>query len=238
MLTQIYFNSVNSYILGVLNMKNGKMCKGIAILISGFAQSKSDIDYFMTRLSARLVEANYGTLQIDLYGHGDSWGEFEEVTGERIIYNVSDAIKYIEKMFGEIPKFVIARGVYGNIIANSSLSSLYEVVCINPTFNLNKFEREKYDKEIILFNELFEHKKYEDLIVAMGGEIPNTRALKISKIFVDDIFKSSINRCTDNVIVTFDENASIEEQAVCGFIRESEWQNNLIDKVVDKVRRI
>lgn len=86
---QISFNSANGKIVGLLDLpvlESGEKCP-IAIILHGIGDHKATP--FMSTVSDSLLNKGIGTLRIDLNGHGESDGNFTDMT---ISSEAADAI--------------------------------------------------------------------------------------------------------------------------------------------------
>src|SRR5690554_7464647 len=116
MINQVFLKSYNSHIMCILKSKYSiSEVKGVAVLLPGFSQNASDIDYFLTNLSNELNSQGYATIQVDLYGHGDSYGHLSDLDVQIVEYNILSVYEYAKKLYNDKPIIGISRGIYGNM---------------------------------------------------------------------------------------------------------------------------
>lgn len=241
MLFQKYLeSSKNEKILLVINGIPIEQAKGVAVLFPGFSQSKSDLDYFMTKLSKQLNFAGYIAALVDVYGHGDSYGDLENFEWNDFVRNAEDIHSFLSTEYSNLPKIMITRGIFGNIAMNKGLGDKYFLLCINPVANLEdtkgRFDHLSGKAD---FNELLkENEEWSFLFEAMGCEVSNICAQKIdanalksladySKIAQEDTFWS------DGIVLD-----NFEKQAKSCFAREPLWQDDLIEQITAKVEKM
>ena len=241
MLSQVYIKSYcNNHILCVLNaIANNK--KGVVVLVPGFSQSKSDMDYFMTRLANKLVDMGYDTVQVDLFAHGDSYGVLEKFTWEIFVQNLIDIYRYIDRNYKIRHKYLVTRGVFGNISMNTKLKELYDIICVNPIINIEKCIGMLNVKngEFAVNKLLSEDAKYEYLFNIMGSEITNVKGQSINYQLITSLLQYN-EILLDNIILTYDSSldTTLKEQAETCFVREFFWQESLIEKIIEKMEEM
>ena len=257
MRNQLYIKSAGTHIMCVMkSMCCLKDIKGAVILVPGFSQSSCDVDYFMTNLSNALNEKRYLTLQVDLYGHGDSYGDLSSINLQILRDNILSVIKYINNSRANMPIWGITRGIYGNLFCEDIIAyKLSGVICVNPVRINEKLQSYISHangniveiRDFILENTFFEH-----LFMLMGAELTNIRGQKININFLDEI-ANKIEKLhhPKNVILlsSYNENKKISEMNYSDikdkkidylsercFLRDPEWQLELINKIVKVVR--
>lgn len=257
MYNQIYIKSADTYIMCIVKVKCPvKEIRGAAILVPGFSESACDIDYFMTRLSNELNEQNYLTVQVDLFGHGDSYGDLSNLSIEIIRDNILSVYEYIIHSWKLLTVWGIARGFYGNIFCEKSFTTRFSgIICINPLkVNDNVSIGLKYRKNgvVEIRDIIYDNIVFQYLFVLMGAELTNVNGQKISVQFLDEIVhKIRELYDSENVIFLSSYNADkeickvsycdIEENRIeylserC-FLRDPEWQMKLIDKLIDVIK--
>ena len=98
MTKEISYNSPNGRISGLLDLPElgeKKKC-AIAILLHGIGDHKSTP--FMNTLSAGLLQKGIGTLRIDFNGHGESDGNFTDMTISSEVKDAVAAINYVKQL--------------------------------------------------------------------------------------------------------------------------------------------
>ena len=241
MLSQMYLeSSKKKNILYVINSMNEKQAKGIVLLIPGFSQSKSDVDYFMTKLANRLFLNGYITVQVDLYAHGDSYGSLEEFTWNDFVKNAEDINRYLTKKYKNLYQYMVTRGVYGNIAMNTELKNMFGLICLNPVNDVKQIKNifAIEDGEVEINKLLAEKEEYSQLFEVMGSEITNLRGQAISWSLLSTLSDYSMISLEDTVWSYDSALTSLKEQAKCNFIRDPVWQESLIDKLVERLEEM
>lgn len=98
MTKEIAYNSANGRISGLLDLPElgtKKKC-AIAILLHGIGDHKSTP--FMNTLSAGFLQKGIGTLRIDFNGHGESDGNFTDMTISSEVKDAVAAISYVKQL--------------------------------------------------------------------------------------------------------------------------------------------
>lgn len=252
MISQIYVKSADTYILCVEKTEyRRKDIVGVVVLLPGFSQSACDVDYFMTTLANELIRLGYITIQVDIYGHGDSYGDLSELSIEIVETNILSVYKYIKMTWKDKVIFAVSRGFYGNLLSTESISNKFEkIICINPVISkINLFDLTKYiENEILELSEILsENSIMNSFFISLGADLTNIRGQKIASDFLIDIFSSINNlRQYENVVIISSYNDQnklnriilseevafpIEYIAEHCFIRDPEWQTDLISEV-------
>ncbi len=92
---KIYFlNSKGDKLCGILSNPRTNKNGPIMILCHGIPSSKDN--FTSTHLEKLLNEKNIATLRFDLFGNGESEGNFEEITISECIDDIMQAIRYIK----------------------------------------------------------------------------------------------------------------------------------------------
>ena len=252
MISQIYIKSVGTYILCMERVGcKMKEPEGVVVLLPGFSQSCCDIDYFMTNLANELIQMDYVTIQVDLCGHGDSYGELSELSINVIEENIICVYEYVKRTWMNKPIFAVARGFYGNLLYTKSLSEKFEkIICINPVkckLNLTEYIKYKQNEVLEISEMLLENSLVESFFISSGADITNVRGQKIAGCFLMDIVNTinSLKQPQNAVIISSynDQNKinlilhsedkifPVEYIAEHSFIRDPEWQSELINMV-------
>ena len=101
----------NNKLCGVLSNPSQDLDKPIIILCHGFSSSKDSSTY--VRLQEELNQKNISTFRFDFFGHGESAGDFAELTISKAVNNLLGAINYskiglISSSFGGMVSLVTA----------------------------------------------------------------------------------------------------------------------------------
>ena len=85
----------------VLEAPGGRKGLPLVIILHGFGSAKDRIHTLQT--AAAMRDAGFATLRLDLYGHGESGGEFRKHTLHKWISNTLAVIEHVREMgFGDL----------------------------------------------------------------------------------------------------------------------------------------
>ena len=80
------------------------------LMISGVSLPMCDIDYFMSRFARHLCRQGFHVMQMDIRGHGDSYGNLEDVTIDTIREDMSEGINFLrDSQLGNV--YIVSRGL-------------------------------------------------------------------------------------------------------------------------------
>lgn len=235
-LNQFYIKSDGNHILCISKLDDMILeKKGVIVLVPGFSQSKSDIDYFMSRLGNNLVRMGYIVVQIDLYGHGDSYGDLSTISWNKIICNLKDIYFYLQEHFNRLPIKLCTRSIYGNVVLTSDLRDLYErVICLNPVLGLSEIQCfDNLPEKATDLTWLTDDIEIAHILETMGCELSNIRAQLVNTDFLDGLKNLEVDFAINEgkYVFTYEINngkVSFEEQSRLNFIRDVVWQEDVI----------
>ncbi len=150
---KIWFSdSKGNKLCSLLSNPTKSLEKPIFIICHGFASSKSSPVY--SELVDTLKKNNISTFRFDFYGHGESQGNFEDITISKAVDNILHAIKFIKSLgykkigligtgFGGISSMVVASKTKDLflLVLRSPISNYREVSTIK---NMSKEEMEEW----------------------------------------------------------------------------------------------
>jgi len=144
---KIYFpDSKERKICGVLSNPAPEPNVPVIILVHGFTTSKDSITY--QRLEKVFNEKNIATLRIDLFGHGESEGDFEDITISKAVDDILNSIKYLkEKGFSKIGLIGSSFGGMSSIMAASRTNDLFLLVLRSPVSDYFEVDTKRRTKE-------------------------------------------------------------------------------------------
>jgi esterase/lipase len=91
----VYFpNSKGNKLFGVLTTSSAHLNKPIMLIVHG--HSSNHKSKYLSKLSEELNKKNIPSFRIDLYGHGDSEGNFEDATVSKAVDSILSAVKYLK----------------------------------------------------------------------------------------------------------------------------------------------
>lgn len=194
MISQNYVPCGDYCLFSVIKLPHKCPSKGSVLLLPGLGESKCDLDYFLTNLSDTLVENGYNTLQLDLYAHGDSPGEFEQLSSCIIADNIRSAIKYIREQTSHLP-FVICRGIISEFMSDQSLmEEIKGLITISPA-KLARADLEvvksalSNEPDIVEYGSFQRQQLIDKFFIMMGAEPDNMLTRRIRIQFIKDILE-------------------------------------------------
>lgn len=146
-------------VVGILSNPADSVNAPIVILVHGLASHKESRTYIA--LEERLNEEGIATLRIDLYGHGESDGNFQDLTITHAVDSISAAIRFLkEKGYQELGLLGSSFGGISSLVAASQTQDLALLVLQSSVGNYIELEKEKKTEK-----ELEEWKKQGYLII-------------------------------------------------------------------------
>ena len=129
---KIYFTNSNDIkICGILSNPTDDISKPIIILCHGFTTSKDNSTN--TRLEILLNEKGISTLRFDFFGHGESGGDFAEITVSEGVDDTLRAIDYLKSLgYSKIGLMGSSYGGITSLMAASKTKDLYVLALKSP----------------------------------------------------------------------------------------------------------
>lgn len=163
------------------------------LLLAGLGENLSDLDYFMKNIAVDLCENNIFAMQIDLTGHGESDGDFDNIN-ERILLNDIENAVLLMKRKGYKKIGVLTRGylcnLYTEIVKNQSIELF---IGISPII-LSKDAQDEINKDFAFnknkntFIDMFDSVDKSNMIITMlGSEPQNLYTERINERFWNEI---------------------------------------------------
>ncbi len=149
MQNKIYFsNSKGNKLCGILSNPTSSFNTPIIILCHGFTTSKDNNTN--TKIEQIFNKKNIATLKFDFFGHGESEGDFENITISEAVDDILNAIKYLkQKGFSKIGLIGSSFGGISSIMAASKTDDLFVLALKSPVSNyLERDLQEKTKEEI------------------------------------------------------------------------------------------
>ena len=144
---KIYFkNSKGDRICGILSNPTANKVKPVIILCHGFSSNKdSDTNI---RLEKIMNKNSISTFRFDFYGHGESEGEFEDITISEAVDDILNAIKLLkEYKYIKIGLMGSSFGGISSIVASSKSNDLFVLALKSPVSNYEEIEVSRKTKE-------------------------------------------------------------------------------------------
>src|SRR3989338_7186738 len=92
-----YFsNSKGNKICGILSNPTSELSTPVIILCHGFTTSKNN--FTNTKLEKMFNEQKISTFRFDFFGHGESEGNFEDITISEAVDDISNAIRLLKNL--------------------------------------------------------------------------------------------------------------------------------------------
>lgn len=145
---KVYFkNSKGDRLCGILSSQLKDITKPIIILCHGFNSDKSHSTY--TSLQKLLNVKNIATFRFDFFAHGESDGNFEDLTQSESVDDALQAIKYVKSLGClKIGLFGSSFGGLAAMMAASKTKDIYLLALKCPVSSYFEF-REFTDKKLV-----------------------------------------------------------------------------------------
>lgn len=129
---KIYFqSSKNHRLCGIMSDPSGDKTSPLILLCHGFTTSKDGRTYM--RLERILNEKSYSTFRFDFFGHGESDGEFAEITISEAVDNVESAIRLAKDSgYRRIGLMGSSFGGFASILAAARSDDVYRLALKSP----------------------------------------------------------------------------------------------------------
>ncbi|PIW36737.1 MAG: hypothetical protein COW24_03570 [Candidatus Kerfeldbacteria bacterium CG15_BIG_FIL_POST_REV_8_21_14_020_45_12] len=130
-------------IVGVLAVPDA--ADSVIVLAHGFRSSKDG--YTSRGLEAALTEVGFATFRFDFFGHGESGGNFSEITLSRAMDNLEAVIMYLkEREFSQMGLFGSSFGGMVTTLVAASHPEVFAIVLKSPVSDYVKKEQDRLGK--------------------------------------------------------------------------------------------
>ncbi len=165
-------NSKGNKLWGILSNPTSHEEKPIIILCHGFSTSKEGRTY--VRLEEILNNSGISTFRFDFFGHGESEGEFEEITTSEAVDDIQNAIRFLkESGYKKTGLVGSSFGGMASIIEAGKTDDLYVLALKSPVSDYLGLIHTREDEQEI--------KKWEERgIIDVTGVDGETRKLNYS----------------------------------------------------------
>lgn len=166
-------NSKGKQLVGIINETGNK--DWILVMAHGFSSSKNTKNF--VKLSSMLEQKEISSFRFDFFGHGESEGEFENITISEAVDDILKAIEYVKDLgYKNIGLLGSSFGGISSIMASSKTKDLFFLALKSPVSDYWELERLRYSEEEL---EAWKNKgvrEYED----------DGKLMKLSYSFVED----------------------------------------------------
>lgn len=129
---KINFQSSKGHNLcGILSNPTGDKSRPLIVLCHGFSTSKDGRTY--VRLEEILNAKNFSTLRFDFFGHGESAGQFAEITVSEAVDDARSAVGFVEESgYGRIGLMGSSFGGFASILTAGQSEDLFVLALKSP----------------------------------------------------------------------------------------------------------
>ena len=139
---KVYFqNSKGNKLCGILSNSTGDLSKLIMIIVPGFGSNKNKPNYLV--MVDELNKLLVSSFRFDVYGHGESEGNFEDITISEVVDDILQAIAFLKKKGHS--RIGLIGSSFGGISSIMAASKIKDLVCLalkSPVSNY--IDRTKY----------------------------------------------------------------------------------------------
>src|SRR3989344_1860004 len=146
---KVFFkNSKGDRLCGILSNPKESKEKPLFILCHGFATSKES--YSIIKLEQVLNQNNISTFRFDFFGHGESEGNFEDITISEAVDDISNAIRLLKNLgYSKIGIVGSSFGGMAALLVASKIDDLFVLALKSPVSDyLGKIIAQKSDYPI------------------------------------------------------------------------------------------
>jgi len=141
-------NSKGNRLCGILSNPMSDKESSIIILCHGFTTGKEGNTY--VRLEKMLNEKGISTFRFDFFGHGESEGNFEEITTSEAVDDILNAIQFLKASgYRKIGLVGSSFGGLASMVAASNTNDLYVLALKSPVSDYSSLFDAQHDKQEI-----------------------------------------------------------------------------------------
>ncbi len=141
-----FSNSRGDKLIGVLSNPTGDKTKPIVILVHGFNSKKETRS--LVQLQEIFDKQDLSSFRFDLYGHGESEGEFENITVSEAVDDILRAIIFLKaEGYTRIGLVGSSFGGLASIIATSQTEGIFALALKAPVSDYEETRRLKIGEE-------------------------------------------------------------------------------------------
>jgi hypothetical protein len=146
-------NAQRNKLCGILANPTSNKDRSIMILCHGFSTSKDSCTYI--RLEEILNRKGISTFRFDFFAHGESEGEFEDITISEAVDDILSAIRFLKELeYSKIGLVGSSFGGMASIIAASKTDDLFILALKSPVSgDLGKLVAQESKQEIKTWKE-------------------------------------------------------------------------------------
>lgn len=128
----LYFkNSKGDKLAGILSNPTGDTKAPMVVMAHGFASSKNART--VTKLAGRFDQLGISSFRIDIWGHGESEGRFEDVTVTEAVDDILQAIAFLKfQGYSKIGLIGSSFGGFASIVVASKIKDVFALALKSP----------------------------------------------------------------------------------------------------------
>lgn len=186
---KIFFqNSKGNKLCGIISDSSYDVTKPIVILVHGFSSNKNTTNF--VKLASILNDNQITSFRFDIYGHGESEGDFENITITEAVDDISQAIKFLKaKGYSKIGLVGSSFGGISSIIASSKSNDLIFLALKSPVSDYWEMEKGRYSQEELQDWKQLGYRDYED----------DGKRMKLNYSFIEDFDNNDAYKAADNI---------------------------------------
>ncbi|MBD3310386.1 prolyl oligopeptidase family serine peptidase [Candidatus Woesearchaeota archaeon] len=139
----VFKDSEGNRVVGILSDPSGDSSVPIIICAHGSTSNKDRATY--TGMEERLNKAGFSSFRFDFFAHGESQGEYEDLTVTRAVDDILSAIRLLkDNGYSKIGLFGCSFGGISSIMAASKTDDLF---CLALKCPVSSYQ-DKYDQEL------------------------------------------------------------------------------------------
>lgn len=259
MINQKWFVNKDKRLIGVTYCP--EKIYAAALLLPGFGMHMCDVDYFMSKLARKLYAAGIYVLILEPYGHGDSYGDFQDCTIASLAEDIMIGVEHCKIVSNNI--YCFSRGLIANLLTNTA--SNIKVIGLNPVCvnkeSLSRIDTPHENIEICEYIPGDDYVSYSDfdrdklcLMEMIGGRIRHIHGQVINPDILNYLFSYDhlqILQQHDNAQWIFFESAEeklykiynknelkyrdLSSYFKTAVYRDALWQHHVIDEIVKMI---
>lgn len=141
-----FTNSKGDKLCGLLSNPTNDKTQKIVIICHGFASNKNSPNFIT--MSEEFDKLGISTFRIDVYGHGESEGDFAKITITEAVNDILQAIQFLKNQgYSKIGLIGSSFGGISSIMVASQTKDLFALALKSPVSNYEEVEKIKYSNK-------------------------------------------------------------------------------------------